>query len=134
MLALFRVISLDHAHPAQRLGEAARDFGVDLAAFTEDGTYGSKSPGQGNSNQEQAGEGQPRHEVADFEEHNQRDGRRQEAASELDQPSPQQIANAFYIAHDARNQIARLVGVIECDREPSDMFLYSSTQIGDQSL
>ena len=34
---VFRVIALDHAHAAQRLGQAARDLGVDLAAFAEDG-------------------------------------------------------------------------------------------------
>ena len=36
-LALFGVIALDDAHAAQRLGEAAGDLGVDLAALAEDG-------------------------------------------------------------------------------------------------
>ena len=35
LLALFGVISLDHAHAAQRFREPARDLGIDLAALAE---------------------------------------------------------------------------------------------------
>ena len=36
-LALLRVVALDDAHAAQRLGEPASDLGVDLAALAKDG-------------------------------------------------------------------------------------------------
>ena len=36
-LALLGVIALDDAHAAQRLGQAAGDLGIDLAALAEDG-------------------------------------------------------------------------------------------------
>ena len=39
-LALFGVVALDDAHAAERFGEAAGDFGVDLAALAEDGADG----------------------------------------------------------------------------------------------
>ncbi len=39
-LALFGVIALDDADAAERFGEAAGDFGVDLGALAEDGADG----------------------------------------------------------------------------------------------
>ena len=38
--ARFGVIALDHAHAAERFGEAAGDFGIDFAALAEDGANG----------------------------------------------------------------------------------------------
>src|ERR1700720_2931014 len=44
--ALFGVIALDHANAAEGFGEAACDFGVDLATFPENWTDGREGPVQ----------------------------------------------------------------------------------------
>ena len=45
-LAILGVITLDHAHAAQRFGQPPGDFGVDLSAFAEDGPNGLERPAQ----------------------------------------------------------------------------------------
>ena len=134
MLAFFGMISLDHAHAAQRFGQTSRDLSIDLAPFTENRPYGSKGFCQRNSNHEQSGKRQQGHNPADGEQKTERDRRGKQAARELNQPGPQQVANTLHVAHDARDQGPSFVGVIKRNRKPSNMFLHFSAQIGDQAL
>ena len=60
--------------------------------------------------------------------------RRQQSADELDQAGADQVADAFDIGHDARDQRAGLVGVVVGDRQPADMLLHFLPQLGDQPL
>src|SRR6266478_1740449 len=73
LFSLLGVISLDHAHTAERFRQAARDFRVDLAAFPEDGTNRAESLAQSQRETQQEAEGEDGHQGADPEQHDQRD-------------------------------------------------------------
>ena len=47
------------------------------------------------------------HERADVHQVSERDNRGQQAAGEIDQAGADEVAHAFDVAHDARNQRAR---------------------------
>ncbi len=68
------------------------------------------------------------------DEHGESDNRRQQAADEIDEPGADQVADAFHVAHDARHQHARLVGVVVRDRQPSNVLLHPAAQFGNQPL
>ena len=67
-LALFGVVALDDADAAERFGEAAGDFGVDLGALAEDGADGLEGPLQDEAEDEQDDEGDQRHLDAELDE------------------------------------------------------------------
>ena len=60
--------------------------------------------------------------------------RRQQAADEIHQPGADQVAHAFHVAHDARDQRAALVRVVVGHRQPADVLLHFAPQLGDQPL
>ena len=53
---------------------------------------------------------------------------------DLYQTAADQVADAFHVIHDARNQNAALVGVIVGDGKPADMFLHAAAQFRDEAL
>src|ERR1700685_2127533 len=104
LFAVFRVVTLDYADASERLREPARDLGIDLAALAEDGTNRAKSFIQRDRKEQQESEGDGSHQSADAKYHNQGDSRRRQAAHEIDQSRADQVANAFDIGHDPRDQ------------------------------
>ena len=132
--ALFRVISLDHAHPAQRLREASCHFGVDLSPLAKNGTDRSECLVQRDGKAKQKAECQQRHHRADAEEHDHRNAGGEQPADQVDQSGPQQVPHAFDIAHDARNQRAGLVRIVERNRKVRDVRLHLLTKFRDQTL
>ena len=134
-LALLGVIALDDAHAAQRFRQAAGDLGVDLAALAED------RPDLGERLLEREREG------GDEQARSDRSSaalmrssttsamtRRQQAADEFHQARADQVAHAFDVGHDARDQHAALVGVVVADRQAADVLLDLLAQLGDQAL
>ena len=75
-----------------------------------------------------------RHDGTDPHQHHKRDERREHAADKVHQSGADQVAHAFHVGHDARHQVARAIGVVEADREPSDVRLHLAAQLGDQAL
>ena len=55
-------------------------------------------------------------------------------ADKFDEAGTHKIANAFDVAHDARNEHARFVGVVERDGQAADMRLHLAAQLGDHLL
>ena len=53
---------------------------------------------------------------------------------ELHQSGADEVAHAFDVGHDARDQHAGLVGIVVRDRQPADMFLHFAAQFRDQAL
>ena len=58
----------------------------------------------------------------------------QQAADEIHQAGADQVAHAFHVVHDARDQRAALVGVVVGDRQPADVLLHFPAQFRDQPL
>ena len=56
------------------------------------------------------------------------------SADEIHQAGADQVAHAFDVAHDARDQHAGLVRVVVGDGEPADVLLHAAAQFGDQLL
>ena len=79
-------------------------------------------------------EGDGGHHRADAHEHRKGDDRGQQAADEIDQSGADEVAHAFNVAHDARDQHAGLVGVVIGDREAADVLLHAAAQLGDELL
>ena len=114
--ALLGVVALDHAHAAQRFGQAPGDFGVDLAALAEDRPDLGEGLATARSEDRDEQRGQPGHQRADPQQHHQRDHGGHQAADEFDQAGANQVAHAFDVGHDARDQHAAFVGVVIADR------------------
>src|SRR5579863_3560070 len=134
LFAIFRVVALDHADTSERLREPARDLSIDLAAFAKDGTNRAKGFVEGYGKKQQESEGDASHDRADAEQHNQRDAGGYQTADQIHQSSANQVANAFDIAHDARDQYATLGRIMERNRQPANMRLYFLAKVGDQPL
>ena len=58
----------------------------------------------------------------------------QQPAEELDQAGADEVAHAFDVGHDARDQLAGFVGVVVGDRQPPDVLLDFLAQFGDHLL
>ncbi len=83
--AIFGVIALDDAHAAERFRQAARDFGVDLAALAKDGTDGLESVLQNKDKHAQHGEYRERNRDAAMQQVDEGENRGEHAAEELHQ-------------------------------------------------
>ena len=58
----------------------------------------------------------------------------QHAANKLNQAGADQVAHAFNVAHDARNQRAGAVLVVVGDGQQADMALHLAAHLGNQPL
>ena len=134
LLALLGGVGLDDADAAERLGEAAGDFGVDLAAFAE----------QRPERPERVG-----HPAAEDAEHDQRDRReppvqpeqhahaedgRDQATGELHESGADEVPDAVGVRHDARDEDAGLGGVEVAHRQPHHVRLHALAHVGDGAL
>ena len=68
------------------------------------------------------------------QQHHESDDRRDDAADKVHQTGADQVAHALDIGHDARHQVAGAIGVVEADREASDVCLHLLAQLGDHAL
>ena len=134
LLALFRVISLDHPNAAQRFRQASCYFGIDLSAFTEDGTDSCERAVQGEGETSKRADGNQRQRGADAKQQRKRNSGRDQSSGKVHQARPQQIANAFYVAHDARHQSAGFIGIIKGHRQTRDVRLHLLAKVGNQAL
>ena len=134
LLALFGVITLDHANPSERLRQPTGDFSINFAALAKDRTDSPKSFVERQSKEQQESERDGGHEGTDAEQHDQRDSRSHQASDQIDQSSTDQVADAFDIAHDARDQHAAFGRIVKRDWQPADMRLNFLTELRDQPL
>ncbi len=56
------------------------------------------------------------------------------AARKIHQARADQIAQAFHVAHDPRDQRAGLIRIVKSDRQPADVRLHLFAQVGDHAL
>ena len=114
------------------LGTAARSGGP--ASFAEDGADGGESPLEDEGETGDDDEGDERHGGADAEQDGEGEDGGHEAAEELDQSGADQVADAFDVVHDARNNLAGFVCVVEGDGEAADVLLDFLAEFGDEAL
>ncbi len=133
-LAVFGVVALDDADAAERFGKTAGNLGVDLGAFAEDGTDGLEGSLQDEAEDEQDAEGEQRHAAADADEDAEGDDGGKDAADELKQAGTDEVANAFDVGHDAGDEGAGAVFIVEGDGQAADVLLDLGAQLGDETL
>jgi len=130
----FGVVALDDTDAAERFGEAAGDFGVDLGALAEDGAddlEGSlEDEGEGGHDDE----GQQRHAYGDVHEVGEGEQRGEDATDEVDDTGADEVADAFDVVHDAGDEGAGAVLVVEGDGEFADVLLDLHAELGDEAL
>ena len=55
-------------------------------------------------------------------------------ARELDEAGPHQVPEPLHVVHDPRDEVARLVGVVEGDRQAAHVGLHLDAHLGDEPL
>ncbi len=133
-LAVLGVIALDDADAAERFGEAARDLSVDFGALAEDGTDGLEGLLQDEAEDDKDAEGEQRHAAADADEDAEGDDGGEDSADEFEQAGTDEVADAFDVGHDARDQGAGAVFVVEGDGQAADVVLNLGAELRDETL
>ena len=134
LFALLRGVGLDDADAAERFGQAAGDFGVDLAAFAEQRTQPLERQRHAAAEDRQRDDRGERQAPVQIEQVRERGDRGDDAAGELDEAGADEIPDPFGVVHDAREQLARLRRVEVADRQPGDVLLDLPPHVGDRAL
>jgi hypothetical protein len=111
-LARFGVVALHHADPGETFGEAAGDFGIYFGARAENRANGLEGLIQAEAEDDEDGAGHSGHQHADLQQNDQRKDRSHNATNKFNQAGADQIADAFDVTHDPRNQDAGFIGVV----------------------
>ena len=126
-LAIFRVISLHHANAAERFRQAAGDFGGDFRTRSKNGANGLEGLADRRCQKPQL---IPKAMLVIrtlvCSRYTERQDGGHQAADEFDQSRADQIAYAFHVAHDARDENAGFVRVVKRNRQPADVRLHLS--------
>ena len=134
LLALFGVIALDHADATQRFREPTGDFGIDLAALTENRPDGRERFIQCNAETHKRAYSDQGHLRTGAKQQNQRNSGGDQASGKIHQACTQKIAHAFHVAHDSGYETASLIRVIKGHRQARNVRLNLLAQLGDQPL
>ena len=100
----------------------------------ENGTDRSERLVQRDGEAEQKAERQHGHHRADAEEDDHRDAGGEQAADQVDQSGAEQVPHAFHVGHDARDQGAGLIGIVERNRKMRDVRLHFFPKFRNQAL
>ena len=133
-LAPLGPVGLDDPDSGEGLGQAAGDLGVDLGALAEERPQGLERVEQHEAEEREHRERDQGQLGAEVEEDREREDRRQQAPGELDQAGADQVADAFRVGHDPRQQDSRLGLVEEGDLETADVRLDAAPHLGDGAL
>ena len=105
-----------------------------LAALAEDGANGLEGALQDKAEDQQHDKADQRHLHAELDEIAEGEERREDAAEEVDDASADEVADAFDVGHDAGDQGAGAVLIVEGDRQAADVRLDLHAQFGDEAL
>jgi len=133
-LALFGVVALNDSDAAERFGEAAGDFCVDLGSLAEDGADHLEGSLQDEGEGRHDDEGQQRHANGDVHQVGEGQERGENASDKVDDAGADEVANSFDVVHDASDEGASAVLVIEGDGELADVLLDLHAEFGDEAL
>ena len=130
----FGVIALDDANASEGLGEAAGNFGVDLGTFAEDGADGLEGTLKDDAEDDEDDEGDKRHLNAELDEIDESEEGGEDAAEEVDDAGADEVTDAFDVSHDAGDEGAGAVLIVESHRQAADVGLDFHAELGDEAL
>ena len=107
---------------------------LSLRARAIDGPNHADGAVEGDAEADENREGDAGHKGADAQENDQRENAGHEAADEFDQAGADQVAEAFDVAHDARDQRAGFIGVVKGDGKAADVRLHLAAEVGNHAL
>lgn len=133
-LAFLGVIALDDANAGERFGEAAGNLGVDFGAGAVDGANGLEGATDGDAEGGESADGHGGHGNVDAEKDGESEEGSENAAGKFDEAGADEIADAFDVGHDARDESAGFVGVVIGDGKAADVSLDLGAELGDHAL
>ncbi len=128
------MVALDYADSAKRFGQTAGNFRVDFRTSTKDGPDSGESFINKEAESEQDAESDQGHQCADAQQDDERKNTGHQAAEKLHQACADEVANAFDVAHDARNQLAGFVRIVVSDWKPPNVRLNPFAHVGNHAL
>ena len=134
LFALLGGVGLDDADAAERFVQPAGHLGVDLSALAEERPQAVERQRHRAAECGQRAERRERQPPVQVEENDERDDGRDDAAGELDEAGADDVADAFGVRHDARDEDAGLRRVEVADRQPRDVRLDAPAHVGDRAL
>ena len=134
LFALLGRVGLHDAHAAERLGEAAGYFGVDLAALAEQWAQALERHGHAGAERAEHQHGDGGQLPVEIQQDDQRQQCREDRSGELHQAGTDQVPDAFGIGHDARDEDAGLRRVEVADRQAHHVRFDVLAHLGDGAL
>src|SRR5690606_4691826 len=116
------------------LGKATRNLGVDLPAFSKNGTYVGKGFHGYDAEYQHGRQYQERHHGAYIDQEHHGYDRGEHTTKKLYQARAYQVSHAFHVGHDARHQLARFGIVKKPHGQAYDFLLKPGTQLSYQVL
>src|SRR5438874_4200483 len=128
------MVALHDANATERFGEAAGDLGVDLGALAEDGADGFEGLLQNEAEDDEDAEGEQRHAAADADENAEGDDGGENSANEFKQAGADEVADAFNVGHDAGDESAGAVFIVEGYGQAADVALDLGAELRYEAL
>ncbi len=134
VLAVFRVVALHHAHSHKRFRQPSGDFLVDLGPRSKNGADSLERTVQSQAKQDENEESGGSHRGADSQQNNGGEDCRHNTARKFHQARADQVPHTLDVAHDAGDESARLVRVIERHGKAADVALHLHAKLRDHPL
>ena len=119
---------------ADRFREPACDLGVDRATFAEQWTQALEGECHHPAEGQQHDERRRRQRPVEIKEDREGEGGREKAAEELNETGADEVAYAFGVGHDARDEHARLCRIEVRDGQTKDVRLDALPHLGYRPL
>ena len=133
-LAFFGRVHLDQTDTADRFCQTSRHFGGDHTSLAKDRAQPLECDRHADAKDREKEHGRTGEPPVEIKQHHQRAKRTDESANQLNEPSADQIANAFRVVHHARNEHATLRTVEKTHRKANQVCLHIFTQLGNRLL
>ena len=134
LLALLGGVGLDDPDAAERLVQTAGHLGVDLPALAEERPQAVERQRHRAAERRQGAERGEREPPVQVEEDDERDHGGDDAAGELDEAGADDVADAFGVRHDPRDEHAGLRRVEIADGQAGHVRLDPPPHVGDRPL
>ena len=128
------MVALDDADAAKGLGETAGDLGVDFGSFAEDGSDGLEGTLEDEAEDDQDDEGDEGHLDAEFDEIDEGEEGGEDAAKEVDDAGADEVTDTFDVGHNAGDEGAGAVLVVEGYGQAADVGLDLHAELGYETL
>src|SRR6202011_5875923 len=100
---------------------------------TEDGPYGLEGLLQNDAEDEEDAESEQRHSAADADQDAEGDDGGEDSTDEFEQAGTDEVTDAFDVGHDARDQSAGAIFIVEGDGQTANMALDLGSEFGEET-